>query len=39
MIAYQLSKRGGFLKLKILDEKRLVIHNQAQFVYEGLMNI
>jgi PhzF family phenazine biosynthesis protein len=37
--AYQLSKRGGFLKLKILSEERLEVLSQAQIVLEGIMKL
>jgi hypothetical protein len=39
MSAYQLSKRGGFLNLKILDAERLEVSSNAQIVFEGMLNI
>ncbi len=37
--AYQLSSRGGFLKLGILDEEKLEVCSNAQIVFEGVLNI
>lgn len=37
--AYQLSKRGGFLNLKILGEEKLEVLSEAQIVLEGQINI
>ncbi len=37
--AYQLSKRGGFLLLKILDNNSLEVRSNAQIVLEGMLNI
>lgn len=39
MSAYQLSNRGGFLDLKILDEESLEVSSNAQIVFEGILNI
>ncbi len=39
MSAYQLSNRGGFLKLKILGQNTLEVQSNAQIVFEGLMHI
>lgn len=39
MAAFQLSKRGGFLNLKIVDEDKLEVYSNAQIVFEGIMNV
>ncbi len=39
MAAYQLSKRGGFLNLKIINQNNLEVRSNAQIVFEGIMNI
>lgn len=39
MSAYQLSNRGGFLELKILDGEKLEVCSQAQIVFEGILNV
>jgi len=39
MTAYQLSKRGGFLHMKVVDDKTLEVCSNAQIVFEGLMNL
>ncbi|MGB1204473.1 MAG: PhzF family phenazine biosynthesis protein [Chitinophagales bacterium] len=39
MSAFQLSKRGGFLHLKIVDEKTLEVFSNAQIVFEGKLNV
>ncbi|NOT93877.1 PhzF family phenazine biosynthesis protein [Ferruginibacter sp.] len=39
MMAYQSSKRGGFLKLKILSETELEVVSNAKIVVEGTMSI
>ena len=39
MSAYQLSNRGGFLKLKILSENSLEVRSNAQIVFEGIMHV
>lgn len=37
--AYQASKRGGYLNLKITDEQNLQIRSQAVIVLEGILHI
>ena len=39
MSAYQLSKRGGFLKLKLISNTELEVRSNAQIVFEGEINI
>lgn len=39
MSAYQLSKRGGFLNLKILNDEQLEVKSNAQIIFEGILNI
>ncbi|MEO6903776.1 MAG: PhzF family phenazine biosynthesis protein, partial [Bacteroidia bacterium] len=39
MHAYQLSKRGGFMKLKIINDNTLEVSSNAHIVLEGLMEI
>ncbi len=39
MSAYQLSTRGGFLELKILDDENLEVSSNAQIVFEGVLII
>lgn len=39
MSAYQLSNRGGFLELKILDDETLEVSSNAQIVFEGVLNV
>ena len=37
--AFQLSKRGGFMHLKILNETELEVTSQAKIVFEGILNL
>ena len=37
--AFQLSDRGGFLKLKLISDKELEVRSNAQIVFEGEMNL
>lgn len=39
MSAYQLSNRGGFLKMKIVNDNKLEVFSNAQIVFEGLLNL
>lgn len=39
MSAYQLSDRGGFLKLNLISDKELEVRSNAQIVFEGEMNL
>ncbi len=39
MIAFQSSKRGGFMKLQILSDTELVVTSNAKIIFEGKMNI
>lgn len=39
MSAFQVSKRGGFLKLKIIGEGKLEVRSNAQIIFEGILNI
>lgn len=39
MVAFQTSKRGGFMKLKILNETELEVVSNAKIIFEGIMNI
>jgi PhzF family phenazine biosynthesis protein len=39
MSAFQLSKRGGFLYLKVLDETNLEVRSNAQIILEGVLNV
>lgn len=39
MSAYQASTRGGFMKLKILNDTELEVRSNAQIVFEGFMTI
>lgn len=39
MSAYQLSKRGGFLKLKRLNAKELEVRSNARIVFEGIIQL
>lgn len=39
MKAFQSSKRGGFMKLKILNEIELEVTSNAKIIFEGTMNI
>ncbi|MFT7352880.1 MAG: putative PhzF superfamily epimerase YddE/YHI9 [Flavobacterium sp.] len=37
--AFQLSKRGGFMQLKILSETELEVTSEAKIVFEGILNL
>lgn len=37
--AYQLSKRGGFMKLKIHSETELEVISEAKIIFEGIINL
>ncbi len=37
--AYQASKRGGFMQLKIMDDQTLEVKSYAKIIFEGEMNI
>ncbi len=39
MVAYQSSKRGGFMKLKIISIAELEVRSNAQIILEGLMEV
>lgn len=39
MKAFQSSKRGGFMKLKILNDTELEVISNAKIIFEGTMNI
>jgi predicted PhzF superfamily epimerase YddE/YHI9 len=39
MSAFQLSARGGFLKLNLISDKELEVRSNAQIVFEGEMNL
>jgi PhzF family phenazine biosynthesis protein len=39
MSAFQASKRGGFMNLKILSETELEVTSSAQIVFEGILHI
>lgn len=39
MSAFQLSRRGGFLKLKIISNTELEVRSNARIVFEGEMNL
>jgi len=39
MSAFQLSSRGGFLKLHLISDKELEVRSNAQIVFEGEMNL
>lgn len=39
MSAYQLSRRGGFLNLKIADANKLEVRSQAKIVFEGTLEV
>lgn len=39
MSAYQLSKRGGYMTLKIVNDQKLDVYSHAQIVFEGLLNV
>lgn len=39
MEAYQLSERGGFLKLNLLNDSELEVRSNAKIMFEGVMNI
>lgn len=39
MSAFQLSRRGGFLKLKIINDTELEVRSNARIVFEGEFNI
>jgi PhzF family phenazine biosynthesis protein len=38
MMAYQLSKRGGFMKLAITGKQELEVSSEAVIVFEGILN-
>ena len=39
MSAFQLSSRGGFLKLKIINNTELEVRSNARIVFEGEMKL
>lgn len=39
MMAWQASKRGGYMKLNIISETELEVLSNAQIVFEGLMEV
>jgi hypothetical protein len=39
MLAYQASKRGGFMRLKIVSNTELEVVSNAKIIFEGKMNI
>ena len=39
MSVYQLSSRGGFLELQIIDSGKLEMRSNAQMVFEGVINV
>ena len=39
MKAFQSSKRGGFMKLKILNDAELEVTSSAKIIFEGTINV
>ena len=39
MVAYQTSKRGGFMRLKIISDTEVEVVSNAIIVLEGTMNV
>jgi hypothetical protein len=39
MVAYQASKRGGFMRLKIISDTVLEVTSNAKIIFEGKINI